>query len=60
MIDKYSLLDIAKSNRNIFDYVEIAKEQEEKYKVLKYLLEKGYVDEKYFFYISTLVSLKII
>ena len=52
MIDKYSLLDIAKSNRNIFDYVEIAKEQEEKYKVLKYLLEKGYVDEKYFFYIS--------
>lgn len=52
MIDKYSLLDIAKSDRNIFDYVEIAKEQEEKYKVLKYLLEKGYVDEKYFFYIS--------
>lgn len=52
MIEKYSLLDIAKSDRNIFDYVEIAKEQEEKYKVLKYLLEKGYVDEKYFFYIS--------
>lgn len=52
MIDKYSLLDIAKSDRNIFDYVEIAKEQEEKYKVLKYMLEKGYVDEKYFFYIS--------
>ena len=26
--------------------------QEEKYKVLKYLLEKGYIDEEYFFYIS--------
>ncbi len=52
MIDKYSLLDIAKSDRNIFEYVENINGQEDKYKVLKYLLEKGYIDEKYFFYIS--------
>lgn len=52
MIEKYSLLDIAKSDRNIFEHVEKTKGQEEKYKVLKYMLEKGYIDEKYFFYIS--------
>ena len=52
MIEKYSLLDIAKSDRNIFEHVEEVKGKEEKYKVLKYLLEKGYIDEKYFFYIS--------
>lgn len=51
-IEKYTLLDIAKSGRNIFEYVNIPEDQEEKYKVLKYLLEKGYIDEKYFFYIS--------
>lgn len=51
-IEKYTLLDIVKSNRNIFEYVEQVKDQEGKYKVLKYLLEKGYIDEKYFFYIS--------
>lgn len=52
IIEKYSILDIAKSDRNIFEHVEKVKGQEEKYKVLKYLLEKGYIDEKYFFYIS--------
>ena len=52
VIEKYTLLDIAKSDRNIFEHVEKTKGQEEKYKVLKYLLEKGYIDEKYFFYIS--------
>ena len=51
-VEKYTLLDIAKSDRNIFEHVDIPKDQEEKYKVLKYLLEKGYIDEKYFFYIS--------
>lgn len=50
--NKYTLLDIAKSDRNIFEYVGTIKGHEEKYKVLKYLLEKGYVDEEYFFYIS--------
>lgn len=49
---KFTLLDIAKSDRNIFEYVDTIKGHEEKYKVLKYLLEKGYIDEKYFFYIS--------
>ena len=52
IIEKYSILDIAKSEWNIFEHVEKVKGQEEKYKVLKYLLEKGYIDEKYFFYIS--------
>lgn len=51
-IGKYTLLDIARAGRDIFEHVEIVKGQEEKYKVLKYLLEKGYIDEKYFFYIS--------
>lgn len=51
-IDKYTLTDIAKSDRDIFEHVDIPKGQEEKYKVLKYLLEKGYIDEEYFFYIS--------
>ena len=32
--------------------MEIPKGEEEKYKVLKYFLEKGYIDEEYFFYIS--------
>ena len=50
--EKFTLLDIAKSDRNIFEHVDIPKDQEEKYNVLKYLLEKGYIDEKYFFYIS--------
>lgn len=50
--NKYTLLDIAKSDRNIFEYVGTIKGHEEKYKVLKYLLEKGYIDEEYFFYIS--------
>lgn len=49
---KFTLLDIAKSDRNIFEHVDTIKGQEEKYKVLKYLLEKGYIDEEYFFYIS--------
>ena len=49
---KFTLLDIAKSDRNIFEHVDIPKGQEEKYKVLKYLLQKGYIDEEYFFYIS--------
>lgn len=49
---KFTLLDIAKSDRNIFEHVDTIKGHEEKYKVLKYLLEKGYIDEKYFFYIS--------
>lgn len=51
-IDKYTLSDIAKTDRDIFEHVEIPKGEEEKYKVLKYLLEKGYIDEEYFFYIS--------
>lgn len=51
-IDKYTLSDIAKADRDIFEYVEIPKGEEEKYKVLKYFLEKGYIDEEYFFYIS--------
>lgn len=51
-IDKYTLTDIAKSDRDIFEHVEIPKGEEEKYKVLKYFLEKGYIDEEYFFYIS--------
>ena len=51
-VDKYTLTDIAKSDRDIFEHVDIPKDQEKKYKVLKYLLEKGYIDEKYFFYIS--------
>lgn len=51
-IDKYTLTDIAKSDRDIFEHVDIPKGKEEKYKVLKYLLEKGYIDEEYFFYIS--------
>lgn len=49
---KFTLLDIAKSDRNIFEHVDTIKGHEEKYQVLKYLLEKGYIDEKYFFYIS--------
>lgn len=51
-IDKYTLTDIAKSDRDIFEHVDIPKGEEGKYKVLKYLLEKGYIDEEYFFYIS--------
>lgn len=51
-IDKYTLSVIAKTDRDIFEHVEIPKGEEEKYKVLKYLLEKGYIDEEYFFYIS--------
>lgn len=51
-IDKYTLSDIAKTDRDIFEHVEIPKGEEEKYKVLKYFLEKGYIDEEYFFYIS--------
>lgn len=51
-IDKYTLSDIAKTDRDIFAHVAIPKGEEEKYKVLKYLLEKGYIDEEYFFYIS--------
>lgn len=51
-IDKYTLTDIAKSDRDIFEHMDIPKGEEEKYKVLKYLLEKGYIDEEYFFYIS--------
>lgn len=51
-IEKHTLVDIAKLGRNIFEHVNITKGQEKKYEVLKYLLEKGYIDEKYFFYIS--------
>lgn len=51
-MEKYTLVDIAKLDRNIFEHVNITKDQEKKYEVLKYLLEKGYIDEKYFFYIS--------
>lgn len=51
-IEKYTLSDIAKSDRNIFEHVDIQKGQEDNYEVLKYLLEKGYIDEEYFFYIS--------
>ena len=51
-IDKYTLSDIAKTDRDIFEHVDIPKGEEEKYKVLKYFLEKGYIDEEYFFYIS--------
>lgn len=51
-IDKYTLSVIAKTDRDIFEHVEIPKGEEEKHKVLKYLLEKGYIDEEYFFYIS--------
>lgn len=51
-MEKYTLVDIAKLGRNIFEHVDTIKGHEEKYKVLKYLLEKGYIDEKYFFYIS--------
>ena len=51
-IDKYTLSDTAKADRDIFEHVEIPKGEEEKYKVLKYFLEKGYIDEEYFFYIS--------
>lgn len=51
-IEKYTLSDIAKSDRDIFEHVAIPKGEEEKHKVLKYLLEKGYIDEEYFFYIS--------
>ena len=52
VIEKYTLSDIAKSDRDIFEHVAIPKGEEEKHKVLKYLLEKGYIDEEYFFYIS--------
>lgn len=51
-MEKYTLVDIAKLGRNIFEHVNITKGQEKKYEVLKYLLENGYIDEKYFFYIS--------
>ena len=51
-IDKYTLSVIAKTDRDIFEHVDIPKGEEEKYKVLKYFLEKGYIDEEYFFYIS--------
>lgn len=51
-IDKYTLSEISKTDRDIFEHVNIPKGQEEKYKVLKYFLEKGYIDEEYFFYIS--------
>lgn len=51
-IEKYTLSDIAKSDKDIFAHVSIPKGEEEKYKVLKYVLEKGYIDEEYFFYIS--------
>ena len=51
-IDKYTLSDIAKTDRDIFELVDIPKGEEEKHKVLKYFLEKGYIDEEYFFYIS--------
>ena len=51
-IEKYTLSDIAKSDKDIFEHVAIPKGEEEKYKVLKYFLEKGYIDEEYFFYIS--------
>lgn len=51
-IKKYTLSDIAKSDKDIFEHVAIPKGEEEKHKVLKYLLEKGYIDEEYFFYIS--------
>ncbi|WP_418579748.1 hypothetical protein, partial [Prevotella sp.] len=51
-MEKYTLVDIAKLGRNIFEHLNITKGQEKKYEVLKYLLEKGYIDEKYFFYIS--------
>ena len=51
-IDKYTLSEISKTDRDIFEHVDIPKGQEEKYKVLKYFLEKGYIDEEYFFYIS--------
>lgn len=51
-IDKYTLTDIAKSGRDIFEHVDMSNGEEEKYKVLKYFLEKGYIDEEYFFYIS--------
>ena len=51
-IEKYTLSDIAKSDKDIFEHVAIPKGEEEKHKVLKYLLEKGYIDEEYFFYIS--------
>lgn len=40
-IDKYTLSDIAKTDRDIFEHVEIPKGEEEKYKVLKYFLERG-------------------
>ena len=50
-MEKYTLVDIAKLGRNIFEHVNITKGQEKKYEVLKYLLEKGYIDEKYFFYL---------
>ena len=50
--EKFTILDIAKSDCDIFEHVDIPKGEEEKHKVLKYLLEKGYIDEKYFFYIS--------
>ena len=50
--EKFTILDIAKSDWDIFEHVDIPKGEEEKHKVLKYLLEKGYIDEKYFFYIS--------
>lgn len=50
--EKFTILDIAKSDWDIFEHVEIPKGEEEKYKVLKYFLEKGYIDEEYFFYIS--------
>ena len=50
--EKFTILDIAKSDWDIFEHVDIPKGEEEKHKVLKYLLEKGYIDEEYFFYIS--------
>ena len=50
--EKFTILDIAKSDWDIFEHVDIPKGEEEKYKVLRYLLEKGYIDEEYFFYIS--------
>lgn len=51
-IGKMSLCDIARSDKDIFKHVNCIAGKSGDYQVLKYLLERGYIDEQYFFYIS--------
>lgn len=55
-LDNTQLVDLVKSGIDVFQEVTTLhsddKEFEEKYAKLKSLLEKGYIDEQYFYYIS--------